>query len=156
MGWCREFFTSVKTLDKPPERGTSRPAAVRKQHGIGDFRNAPSRSDVLRAGTSRAPGICYAETTPQRRDGTQRRTPEEWPVYSKTRPLNVFSSLSAIVRRRLDMNPDLTQTPREELESKLTAMLVGELSAEEAFELGRTLQQDLELAKLYERLKQTT
>src|SRR6266568_7144192 len=53
------------------------------------------------------------------------------------------------------MNPDFTKTPREELEAKLTALLLGELPADEAFALGRTIEQDAELAKLYARLKET-
>ncbi len=53
------------------------------------------------------------------------------------------------------MNPDVPTTPREELEAKLTALLLGELPADEAFALGRSIEQDAELAKLYARLKET-
>src|SRR2546425_9756153 len=53
------------------------------------------------------------------------------------------------------MNPDVPTTPREELEAKLTALLLGELPADEAFALGRAIEQDAELAKLYARLKAT-
>ena len=53
------------------------------------------------------------------------------------------------------MNPDIPKTPREELEARLTALLVGELPADEAFTLGRAIEQDAELAKLYTRLKET-
>src|SRR5437870_5215963 len=44
---------------------------------------------------------------------------------------------------------------REELEAKLTALLLGELPADEAFALGRAIEQDAELAMLYARLKET-
>ena len=53
------------------------------------------------------------------------------------------------------MNPDIPKTPREELEARLTALLLGELPAEEAFALGRAIEQDAELARLYARLKET-
>src|SRR5438105_3241998 len=53
------------------------------------------------------------------------------------------------------MNPDIPSTPREELEAKLTALLLGELPADEAFALGRYIEQDAELANLYARLKAT-
>ena len=53
------------------------------------------------------------------------------------------------------MNPDFPKTPREELEAKLTALLLGELPDEEAAALRHTIEQDAELAGLYERLKQT-
>src|SRR5438132_9146493 len=53
------------------------------------------------------------------------------------------------------MNPDIPKTPRDELEARLTALLVGELPADEAFALGRAIEQDAELAKLYTRLKET-
>ncbi|MCW5552864.1 MAG: von Willebrand factor type A domain-containing protein [Verrucomicrobiae bacterium] len=53
------------------------------------------------------------------------------------------------------MNPDSPQTPREELEARLTALLLGELSAEEAAALRVQLAQDPELAALHKRLKQT-
>ncbi|MEY2429926.1 MAG: Ca-activated chloride channel [Verrucomicrobiota bacterium] len=53
------------------------------------------------------------------------------------------------------MNPDLPNNPREELEAQLTSLILGELPAEQAFALGRAIEQDAGLAKLYERLKQT-
>ena len=53
------------------------------------------------------------------------------------------------------MNPEIPKTPREELEAKLTALLLGELPADEAFALGRSIEQDAELAKLNARLKET-
>jgi hypothetical protein len=52
------------------------------------------------------------------------------------------------------MNPE-SPTPREEVEAKLTALLLGELPADEAFALGRTIERDAELARLYSHLKQT-
>jgi Mg-chelatase subunit ChlD len=53
------------------------------------------------------------------------------------------------------MIPEQPITPREELESKLTALLLGELPPEQAFALGRAIEQDPELKTVYERLKQT-
>src|SRR5437762_8934283 len=53
------------------------------------------------------------------------------------------------------MNPDAPKTPREEREASLTALLLGELPPEKAFTLGRAIEQDAELAKLYERLNKT-
>src|ERR1041385_5980124 len=52
------------------------------------------------------------------------------------------------------MNSDSPKNPRDELEAKLTALLLGELPADEAFALGRAIEQDAELAKAFERLKQ--
>src|SRR5215831_10541370 len=49
------------------------------------------------------------------------------------------------------MNPENTN----QLEAKLTALLLGELPASEAFELGRAIEHDPELAKLYQRLEKT-
>src|SRR5262249_5861383 len=43
----------------------------------------------------------------------------------------------------------------EEMEAKLTALILGELPPDEAFALGRAIEQDAELAKLHERLRQT-
>src|SRR5262245_27853515 len=54
------------------------------------------------------------------------------------------------------MNADAPQTPREALELKVTALILGELPADEAFALGRTLEHDTELRQLYERLQTTT
>jgi Mg-chelatase subunit ChlD/type II secretory pathway pseudopilin PulG len=64
---------------------------------------------------------------------------------------NSRTKLSAL----LPMNPDFPQTPREELEARLTALLLGELPAEEAAALRAQLAQDPELAALHKRLEQT-
>jgi anti-sigma factor RsiW/uncharacterized protein YegL len=53
------------------------------------------------------------------------------------------------------MNPEMPHKPQDELESSLTALLLGELPHEEAAALHQKLAQDAELAKLYERLKHT-
>src|SRR5438094_4591264 len=53
------------------------------------------------------------------------------------------------------MNPDTPKTPREELESRLTALLLGELPSEQAFLLQEVIKRDPELAKVCERLKKT-
>ncbi len=53
------------------------------------------------------------------------------------------------------MNPDLPSSPREELEARLTALLLGELNATEAAEVRQAIENDPELARLHERLKQT-
>ena len=53
------------------------------------------------------------------------------------------------------MNPDSPIDPRAAFESSLTALLLGELPHEQAAALHQKLAQDAELAKLYERLKQT-
>ena len=45
-------------------------------------------------------------------------------------------------------------TPREELEARLTALLLGELSADEAAALRQAIAQDAELARLHDRLQQ--
>ena len=50
------------------------------------------------------------------------------------------------------MNPDMPR-PREELEVRLTALLLGELSAEEAAALREIIAKDTHLAGLHERLK---
>ena len=52
------------------------------------------------------------------------------------------------------MNPDKPLTPREELEIRLTAMLMGELPAEEAAALQGQIARDPELAALHARLRQ--
>jgi hypothetical protein len=52
------------------------------------------------------------------------------------------------------MNSD-TPTEREQIEAQLTALLLGELPAEQAFVLGRSIEQDPELAALYTRLKES-
>src|SRR4051794_36699558 len=53
------------------------------------------------------------------------------------------------------MTPELPKDPRHELEAKLTALLLGELPADEAFALGRSIEQDPELKKAFERLEHT-
>ena len=53
------------------------------------------------------------------------------------------------------MNSDFPKSPREELEARLTALLLGELSEEEAAALRRAIEADVELGRLYDRLKQT-
>jgi Mg-chelatase subunit ChlD len=53
------------------------------------------------------------------------------------------------------MNPEMPQKPHDELESSLTTLLLGELPHEQAAALHQKLAQDAELAKLYERLRQT-
>ena len=51
------------------------------------------------------------------------------------------------------MNPDLPRAPREQLEARLTALLLGELPAEEAAALRDIIAKDAQLAELQERLK---
>ena len=53
------------------------------------------------------------------------------------------------------MKPEAPKTPREELESKLTALLLGELPDEQAFLLKEIIQRDPELANVHEQLKKT-
>jgi Mg-chelatase subunit ChlD len=53
------------------------------------------------------------------------------------------------------MTDPLPPNDREELEARVTALLLGELTAEEADALRQTLAQDAELAKLHERLRVT-
>lgn len=53
------------------------------------------------------------------------------------------------------MNPDNPQSPREQLEARLTALLLGEASADEAAELRAAIQNDPGLAELYHRLEET-
>jgi uncharacterized protein involved in exopolysaccharide biosynthesis/Mg-chelatase subunit ChlD len=52
------------------------------------------------------------------------------------------------------MTPD-SPNPRSELEARLTALLLGELPADESATLRQAIAQDPELAKLYARLEQT-
>src|SRR5262245_5140942 len=52
------------------------------------------------------------------------------------------------------MNPN-NPSPREEIEAQLTALLLGELPADEACALGRAIEKDPELAGVYARLKET-
>jgi len=53
------------------------------------------------------------------------------------------------------MNPDSPRTPREEMETWLTALLLGELSEGEAAAVRELIKHDPELAKLHEQLQQT-
>ncbi len=53
------------------------------------------------------------------------------------------------------MNPDQPLTPREELEIRITALLMGQLPAEEAAELQAQIAADPELSALHARLKHT-
>jgi Mg-chelatase subunit ChlD len=53
------------------------------------------------------------------------------------------------------MNPDSPKPSREEIEAKLTALLLGELPAEEAQLLRWAVSQDAALAQLHDRLKTT-
>jgi Mg-chelatase subunit ChlD/anti-sigma factor RsiW len=53
------------------------------------------------------------------------------------------------------MNPELPPNPRAELEAKITAWLLGELSAEEAAGVRELIAKDAELRQLQERLSQT-
>ena len=50
------------------------------------------------------------------------------------------------------MNPDSPRPPREELEARLTALLLGELPDEEAAALRELIAKDAQLAELHERL----
>ena len=52
------------------------------------------------------------------------------------------------------MNPE-SPTPREQLEARLTALLLGELSGDEAAALREIIARDAQLAALHDRLKQT-
>ena len=51
------------------------------------------------------------------------------------------------------MNPELPSTPRQELEVRLTALLLGELPPNEAAALREVIAKDAELAKLHDRLR---
>ena len=53
------------------------------------------------------------------------------------------------------MNPDQPRNPREELELRLTALLLGELSETEAGAVRQAIAKDPELARLHDDLKQT-
>ncbi len=53
------------------------------------------------------------------------------------------------------MNPDFPTDPRQALETSLTALLLGELPPEQARFLRQTIATDAELARTYERLRQT-
>src|SRR6185436_3981186 len=53
------------------------------------------------------------------------------------------------------MNSDFPQTPREELEARITALLLGELSPEEADLLQRRIAEEPDLLRLQNQLKQT-
>jgi Mg-chelatase subunit ChlD len=51
------------------------------------------------------------------------------------------------------VNPESPQSPRDELEARLTALLLGELSAGEAAALRETIARDPDLRRLHDRLK---
>ena len=51
------------------------------------------------------------------------------------------------------MNPDTPPTPREKLEMRLTALLMGELPPEEAAAIRALMAADPALAALHERLR---
>src|SRR5262245_30044331 len=53
------------------------------------------------------------------------------------------------------MNPNPPLPPEQDLETRLTALLLGELSETEAIALCQAMERDPRLAALYERLKQT-
>jgi len=53
------------------------------------------------------------------------------------------------------VTPDAPNSPRDELEARITALLLGELSAEEAAALRQAIDQDPELARLENQLKET-
>src|SRR5579862_433110 len=53
------------------------------------------------------------------------------------------------------MTPDFPQNNREQLEAKLTALLLGELPPHEEAALHRAMDEDPNLAELYDRLKHT-
>src|SRR5271170_8186015 len=53
------------------------------------------------------------------------------------------------------MTPDVPPNPRAELEARVTAWLLGELSAEEAASVREMIAKDAELGRLQERLSQT-
>src|SRR5437763_13270658 len=52
------------------------------------------------------------------------------------------------------MNPDLPDTPSERVEAQLTALLLGELSAEDAAALRKQMGEDPALAQLHDSLAQ--
>ena len=56
---------------------------------------------------------------------------------------------------RTVVTPTPPNSPREELEARITALLLGELPAEKAASLRQAIAQDAELARLYDRLKHT-
>ena len=51
------------------------------------------------------------------------------------------------------MNPEKPRSPRDELEARLTTLLLGELPATEAVALRELIAKDAQLAELHERLK---
>lgn len=53
------------------------------------------------------------------------------------------------------MNPNFSNNERAKMEAKLTALLLGELRADEVAALSKAMETDPELAALYERLKVT-
>ncbi|MCX6906329.1 MAG: hypothetical protein NTW03_23185, partial [Verrucomicrobia bacterium] len=53
------------------------------------------------------------------------------------------------------MNSDFSMPPKDEMETRLTALLLGELTPEEAVEVSRMVRSDPELAALQVKLKKT-
>src|SRR3954468_11095977 len=51
------------------------------------------------------------------------------------------------------MNPESPKSPREELEARITALLLGELSADEAESLQKQIAHDSELSRLHYEIK---
>src|SRR5690349_2012789 len=54
-----------------------------------------------------------------------------------------------------DLNPDAPQSPREEQEMRLTALLLGQLSDDESTALRQAMAADPGLQQLHDRLRQT-
>src|SRR5436190_6353574 len=79
-----------------------------------------------------------------------RRWPRSWPKRGWDHERAKFSPH----HRRLRMNSEKPLTPREELEVRLTALLLGELPADEAVALEERMASDPELAALHGRLRQ--
>src|SRR5581483_2812324 len=71
----------------------------------------------------------------------------------RLRKSSIINHQSSIVSRCI-MNPD-NPTPREQLEARLSALLLGELPADEATALLANIGEDAELAALYARLEKT-
>src|SRR6185436_6074160 len=53
------------------------------------------------------------------------------------------------------MKTDFSKLPREEIEARITTMLLGEMPADEAADLREYISQDSDLQKLHDDLKQT-
>src|SRR2546423_1935466 len=74
-------------------------------------------------------------------------------------PFNLFNSFNfgcgLFATCHFPMTPDVPNNPRAELEARLTALLLGELPADEAAALRERIAHDAELAKLYAQLEHT-